>query len=242
MSARRGSRMPSFGRPGSCRRRIACSPAAAGLVRVDPLQPDHMQMHVQTQRRVEPLHKRHGTGPRTRLTETRCCAFAVTRHRPHQDATHHRKCRRISAQTNRTRYSNDNTHCRTGASSEITLSTKNAAVSTMRRVPHDGQSPRPLQEKATTSSCRQSSQKTRAKPCAKIPHRRNASTSRRQNRGTWRSLAASSDWNVAHSDCTMRYKTVLFGSRRCRFPRCATHTQGPGSAPGGELLAAYQHR
>ncbi|MGK0156470.1 MAG: hypothetical protein ACI9SE_003439 [Neolewinella sp.] len=69
-------------------------------------------------------------------------------------------------------------------------------------------------------------------------------------------------WDVAHSDCTMRYKTVPSGSRRCHFPTCATHTEGSaslrprqiaqgihsrakrgsGSAPGDEVLAAFQHR
>jgi len=50
----------------------------------------------------------------------------------------------------------------------------------MRAAPHDGQKPRPLHENATTSSCPQSSQCTRAKPCASTPHRRNAATSRTQ--------------------------------------------------------------
>jgi hypothetical protein len=40
----------------------------------------------------------------------------------------------------------------------------------MRRVLHDGQTPRPLQEKATKKSSPQSSQRTRAKPWARMPH------------------------------------------------------------------------
>jgi hypothetical protein len=64
----------------------------------------------------------------------------------------------------------------------------------MRAAPHDGQMPRPLQEKATTSSAPQPSQCTRATPCASTPQRKNASISRRQKRGTERSFAASSPW------------------------------------------------
>ena len=39
----------------------------------------------------------------------------------------------------------------------------------MRRVLHEGQTPRPLQEKATRKSCPQSSHRARAKPWAKMP-------------------------------------------------------------------------
>jgi len=75
-----------------------------------------------------------------------------------------------------------------------------------------------LQEKATTSSAPQSSQCTRATPCAGTPHRKNASISRWQNRGTERSFAATERTNAAQPACTARCSTVLSGSRRLRSP------------------------
>ena len=74
----------------------------------------------------------------------------------------------------------------------------------MRRVPHDGQNPRPLHENATTSSFLQTSQNTRARPQPRIPQRGNWSTSRRQNRGTTRSPAVLLSYkNLAQ--CEVRY-------------------------------------
>ncbi|MGK0265747.1 MAG: hypothetical protein ACI8UD_004412 [Planctomycetota bacterium] len=106
----------------------------------------------------------------------------------------------------------------------------------MRRVPHDGQKPRPLHENATTSLWRHPSHHTRAKPCAKIPQRRNASTSRRQNRGTLRSPSSNRASEVAHSHCTARYRTVFSGSRRRQLaaPAIATQRVGPAGASGGK--------
>lgn len=91
-----------------------------------------------------------------------------------------------------------------GASPGITRSTSHAAVSAMRRAPHDGQKPRPLHENATTSSLPHPAHHTRAKPCAGIPQRRNASTSRAQNRGSGRSRRASPARTPAHAPCTTR--------------------------------------
>ena len=45
-----------------------------------------------------------------------------------------------------------------------------AAVSTMRRVLQPGHTPRPLHEYATKKSWPHFSQRTRANPCARIPH------------------------------------------------------------------------
>ncbi|MFT4515500.1 MAG: hypothetical protein ACI89X_004898 [Planctomycetota bacterium] len=58
------------------------------LARVHAIQPDHVEVHVQPQPRIESLHKRHRTSPRARLAEARCGTFVVTRNRAHQDATH----------------------------------------------------------------------------------------------------------------------------------------------------------
>ena len=49
-----------------------------------------------------------------------------------------------------------------------------------------GQNPRPLQEMATSRSARQASQRNRAKPPARNPHRRNARNSSSTNRATRR--------------------------------------------------------
>ena len=69
---------------------------------------------------------------------------------PH-GATFHLRLPRSSA------IGSDNTHCRTGTRGS-TRSTRNAAVSAMRRPPHEGQNPRPLQENPTTRSCPHPSQ------------------------------------------------------------------------------------
>ena len=53
-----------------------------------------------------------------------------------------------------------------------TRSTKCAAVSAMRRAVQLGQRPRPLQLNATTISSWQVWQRTRVKPCARMPQRR----------------------------------------------------------------------
>lgn len=63
-------------------------------------------------------------------------------------------------------------HWRTGKRGGRTWSLRWAAVSAMRGVLHEGQTPRPLQEKATRKSCSQSAQRARAKPCAKMPQSR----------------------------------------------------------------------
>ena len=67
----------------------------------------------------------------------------------------------------RKRLGSDNTHCRIGTRG-MTASTKCAAVAAMRLLVQDGQTPRPLQEKATRNSAVQSGQRARAKPCARI--------------------------------------------------------------------------
>jgi hypothetical protein len=68
----------------------------------------------------------------------------------------------------------DNTHCRTGTCG-ITWSPRWAAVCDMRRAPHDGQNPRRLQLKASSLSWPHSSQRSRRKPCARMPRSRKAS-------------------------------------------------------------------
>lgn len=86
--------------------------------------PQHVQIHIEPQRRIESLHERH---------------------RPSAQAS------APYAHSVRTRYGSDSTHRRTGTSG-ITASHSHAAVSTMRAAPHDGQKPRPVHENATTSS------------------------------------------------------------------------------------------
>jgi hypothetical protein len=61
----------------------------------------------------------------------------------------------------RSRLGTDSTHCRTGRCGN-TSSVRWAATSAMRRALHEGQTPRPLQEKARSRSCPQSVQRTRA--------------------------------------------------------------------------------
>ena len=55
-----------------------------------------MEVHIQPESRIKPLHKRHRTGARTWLAETGGGAFVVARDRAHQNATHRSQCRRIN--------------------------------------------------------------------------------------------------------------------------------------------------
>jgi len=75
------------------------------------------------------------------------------------------------ARSQRAQRGSESTHWRTGTCGR-TPSTSRAAVSCIRRVVHDGQKPRPLQDKPTSSSSPQSRQRTRAKPWARIPQAR----------------------------------------------------------------------
>ena len=77
---------------------------------------------------------------------------------------------------------NESTHWRTGTFG-MTLSTRWAAASCMRRAPQGGQMPRRLQEKATSFSSRQPSHERRRKPSARMPQARNASNSSVTNVG-----------------------------------------------------------
>ena len=61
----------------------------------------------------------------------------------------------------------ESTHCRTGRCG-MTSSVRCAATSAMRRALQEGQTPRPLQEKARSRSCPQSVHRSRAKPWARM--------------------------------------------------------------------------
>ena len=71
----------------------------------------------------------------------------------------------------RIRLGRESTHWRRGSGGR-TGSVRWAATSTMRRALQEGQTPRPLQEKATRRSAAQASQRMRAKPWARMPQRR----------------------------------------------------------------------
>ena len=75
------------------------------------------------------------------------------------------------ANTQRAQRGSERTHCRTDTRGS-TRSVRWIAVSCMRRALQDGQSPLFLHENATSRSCPQEPQCTRAKPCARIPQRR----------------------------------------------------------------------
>jgi len=73
-------------------------------------------------------------------------------------------------------HGSDSTHCRTGTSghSRVTCS---AAVSFIRRPPHDEHTPRRLHENGTSRSKPQATHRARPKPQASTPQRRNARSS-----------------------------------------------------------------
>jgi hydroxypyruvate isomerase len=82
----------------------------------------------------------------------------------------------------RSRLGTESTHCLTGCTGN-TCSTKCAAVSFIRLVQHEGQTPRPLQENATIKSWPQSPQRAPAKPCANTPHSKHLRKACSTNRG-----------------------------------------------------------
>lgn len=72
----------------------------------------------------------------------------------------------------------------------------------MRRVVQDGQTPRHLHEQATTKSCRQSAQRARAQPWARIPHSR----VRRNARSVTQQFSFQVRWQEV-----VRFRTVGWG-------------------------------
>ena len=121
------------------------------------------------------------------------------------------RCRNTEAKTLDQRDGAAVAHWRTGTRG-MTWSTRWAAVCDMRRAPHEGQNPRRLQLKASSLSCPQSPQRSRRKPCARMPHSRKASNSSRTNCGSL-APAAYSDWakKLWACCCTRRYSVVCLG-------------------------------
>jgi hypothetical protein len=114
------------------------------------------------------------------------------------------------------------THWRTSRRGN-TWSRRCAAASAMRRVLHEGQTPRPLQEKATKKSAPQLSQRTRAKPWARVPHSRYL---RKRSFGEAKSLLYISGRGVVVALAvelagTGRHWPALARSRSARLP-CGT--------------------
>lgn len=120
---------------------------------VDTVERDDVEMDVEIDRGSEPLDERHQAAPGN--TGSQPCA---ARQRRGQCPRHHRSTRVSSggraANSRRSGHGNDRTHWRTDTWGN-TCSTSPAAVSTIRRAPHDGQNPRHLQLNATRYSCRQ---------------------------------------------------------------------------------------
>jgi hypothetical protein len=80
---------------------------------------------------------------------------------------------------------------------------------TMRRAPHEGQMPRRLQENATSFSCAHAAQRSRRKPCAKMPQSRKPSNSSLINSGKLAPVSASTcARNVSRCSWTNRYRKI----------------------------------
>jgi hypothetical protein len=116
------------------------------------------------ERRPEALQEAHCTYARIGRRRGATTQFALDA--ANEDAQYPRRQRRIAAQRGPQPLGQGHTHCRIGTRG-ITESTTCAAVAAMRFVVQDGQTPRPLQEKATRNSAVQSGQRARAKPCAR---------------------------------------------------------------------------
>jgi len=78
---------------------------------------------------------------------------------------------RVAGEQKARQRGSENTHWRTGTCG-ITPSTQVRGGIVHAAAGTGGQKPRPLQEKATSSSAPQAVQRTRAKPLARIPHLR----------------------------------------------------------------------
>jgi hypothetical protein len=128
-------------------------------------------VQVDPQPGIEALFECHRPDPRPRLPGRPRGPQVVAADRAQQDPPHALHTQGSYAPRNRTRYGSDSTHCRYGTSGS-TRSTSHAAWSAMRRLPHDGQKPRPLHENATSSSFRHELQYMRARRQRRIPQRR----------------------------------------------------------------------
>ena len=107
------------------------------------------------------------------------------------------------------------THCRV-ATCGSTRSTHQAEVAAIRRPPHRGQKPRPLQAKVTRRWWSQPAQCSHAKPLTGSPHPRNPSSSFWKCRGSARPTADRAPRSVARPSRTTGW------SRSVAAPRSAT--------------------
>ena len=82
-----------------------------------------------------------------------------------------------SARKQRNRFGTEITHCRTGTGG-MTRATRCAAVCAIRRPLQDGQTPRPLHEKATTKPCPHEAQRALPNPKQRMPQVRYDRSSR----------------------------------------------------------------
>jgi hypothetical protein len=112
----------------------------------------------------------------------------------------------------RSGHGSDSTHCRTGTAghSRVTCS---AAVSFMRRPPHDAHTPRRLHENGTSRSKPHAWQRARPKPPASTPQRRKARSSASTYGGSATSAARAAARKGARSACTTPYSTVSLAAR-----------------------------
>jgi hypothetical protein len=94
-----------------------------------------------------------------------------------------------SARKQRNRFGTEITHCRTGTGG-MTWSTRCAAVCAIRRPLQEGQTPRPLHEKATTKPCPHDVQRARPNPKQRMPQVRYDRSSRSTYAGTGCSATA----------------------------------------------------
>ena len=117
---------------------------------------------------------------RPRRRARRRCRPRTARMKTASTARHRRWSQ---AMAYRSRQGQVSTHWRMGRPPS-TESTRCIERSAMRRPQHDGQKPRPLQEKGTRISARQPSHRKRTKPRAKLPHARKSRSSRSTKAGT----------------------------------------------------------
>jgi hypothetical protein len=182
---------------------------SVGTAPVHAVQHQAVQVNVEVGRRAEALDQRDRAAVGFVRLEL-SLAEQVLRDYTVHDLQHGRHQLGLCGQQQAQRgvIGSDSTHWRTGTCG-MTWSTRCAAVCAIRRAPHDGQDPRRLQLNATSLSWPQSPQRSRRKPCARMPHSRNASNSSLMNCGR-SAPAASSAWakKVAACCCTRRYSVV----------------------------------
>jgi len=140
-----------------------------------PIDDTDVKVHIRVQAGAKAVDESDGAQlqvGRVSLCRTGAMALQTLLHHSKENTQRRIECALVALQAVAQPFGHlSSTHWRTGRRGK-TWSVRWAAASAMRSVLHEGQTPRPLQEKATKKSSPQSSQRIRAKSLARMPHTR----------------------------------------------------------------------